>query len=160
MQITDNKVVSINYTLTDDANNVIDSSEGGDPLAYLHGANNIIPGLEIALSGKSVGDKLKVTVKPEDAYGVRDEALLQVIPRDRFEPDVDIQIGMQFQTPSESGLEVVTVIQVTDDGVTVDGNHPLAGVTLLFNVEVVEVRDASEEELSHGHVHGPDGHHH
>ena len=160
MQIADNKVVSINYTLTDNTNNVIDSSEGGEPLAYLHGASNIIPGLEIALGGKTVGDKLKVTVLPEEAYGVRDEALLQVIPRDRFEPDVDIQIGMQFQTPSESGLEVVTVISVTDDGVTVDGNHPLAGVTLLFSVEVMEVRDATEEELSHGHVHGPDGHHH
>jgi FKBP-type peptidyl-prolyl cis-trans isomerase SlyD len=160
MQIAKNKVVIINYVLTDDTDTVIDSSEGGEPLAYLHGANNIIPGLENALTGKVAGDKLKVTVPPEEAYGLREDDMVQLIPRDRFEPGVEIEVGMQFQTPTEAGVSVVTVTKVEHDNVTIDANHPLAGVTLLFNVEVMEVRDASAEELSHGHVHGAGGHHH
>jgi FKBP-type peptidyl-prolyl cis-trans isomerase SlyD len=160
MQIAKHKVVSINYVLTDNTNNVIDSSEGGEPLAYLHGANNIIPGLENALTGKAAGDKLKVTVPPEDAYGLREEEMIQLIPRERFEPGVEIEVGMQFQTPTEDGVSVVTVTQVDGDNVTIDANHPLAGVTLIFSVEVMDVRDASAEELSHGHVHGAGGHHH
>lgn len=160
MQIAKNKVVSINYTLKDDADNVIDSSEGAEPLAYIHGIGNIIPGLENALTGKAKGDKVAVTVAPAEAYGERDEALTQVVPRDRFEPGVDIQAGMQFHTNSEGGIQVVTVTAVDDQGVTVDANHPLAGVTLNFQVEVMDVRDATDEELSHGHVHGPGGHQH
>jgi len=160
MQIAKNKVVSINYVLTDNSNTVIDSSEGGEPLAYLHGANNIIPGLENALTGKVAGDKLKVTVAPEDAYGVREEEMIQLIPRERFEPGVEIEVGMQFQTPTEDGVSVVTVTSVDGENITIDANHPLAGVTLVFSVEVMDVRDASEEELSHGHVHGAGGHHH
>ena len=160
MQIAKNKVVSINYTLTDDAHNVIDSSDGDEPLTYLHGSNNIIPGLENALTGKSVGDKLKVTVAPEEAYGERVEDMVQVVPRDRFEPDAELEVGMQFQTPTDDSVSVVTITKVDADSVTVDANHPLAGLTLLFSVEVVDVRDASAEELSHGHVHGAGGHHH
>lgn len=160
MQIAKNKVVSINYTLTDDAHNAIDSSDGAEPLTYLHGSNNIIPGLENALTGKSVGDKLKVTVAPEEAYGERVEDMVQVVPRDRFEPDAELEVGMQFQTPTDDDVSVVTITKVDADSVTVDANHPLAGLTLLFSVEVVEVRDASAEELSHGHVHGAGGHHH
>jgi len=160
MQIAKNKVVSINYVLTDDDNTVIDSSEGGEPLAYLHGANNIIPGLENALTGKVAGDKLKVTVPPEEAYGVREEEMIQLIPRERFEPGVEIEVGMQFQTPTEDGVSVVTVTSVDGENITIDANHPLAGVTLVFSVEIMNVRDASEEELSHGHVHGAGGHHH
>ncbi len=160
MQIAKNKVVSINYTLTDDAYNVIDSSDGTEPLTYLHGSNNIIPGLENALTGKSVGDKLKVTVAPEEAYGERVEDMVQVVPRDRFEPDAELEVGMQFQTPTDDDISVVTITKVDADSVTVDANHPLAGLTLLFSVEVVDVRDASAEELSHGHVHGAGGHHH
>lgn len=160
MQIAKNKVVVINYVLTDDNDTVIDSSEGGEPMAYLHGANNIIPGLENALTGKVAGDKLKVTVPPEEAYGQREEGMVQLIPRERFEPGVEIEVGMQFQTPTEDGVSVVTVTKVENDNVTIDANHPLAGVTLLFSVEVMEVRDASAEELSHGHVHGAGGHHH
>ena len=160
MQIAKNKVVSINYTLTDDAHNAIDSSDGTEPLTYLHGSNNIIPGLENALTGKSVGDKLKVTVAPEDGYGEREEDMVQVVPRDRFEPDAELEVGMQFQTPTDDSVSVVTITKVDADSVTVDANHPLAGLTLLFSVEVVEVRDASAEELSHGHVHGAGGHHH
>lgn len=160
MQIAKNKVVSINYTLTDDAHNAIDSSDGAEPLTYLHGSNNIIPGLENALTGKSVGDKLKVTVAPEEAYGERVEDMVQVVPRDRFEPDAELEVGMQFQTPTDDDVSVVTITKVDADSVTVDANHPLAGLTLLFSVEVVEVRDASAEELSHGHVHGAGGRHH
>lgn len=160
MQIAKNKVVVINYILTDDSNTVIDKSEDGEPMAYLHGANNIIPGLEKALTGKVAGDKLNVTVPPEEAYGEREEGLVQLIPRERFEPGVEIEVGMQFQTPTEDSISVVTVTKVADDQVTIDANHPLAGVTLLFKVEVVEVREASAEELSHGHVHGAGGHHH
>ncbi|MBI5612273.1 MAG: peptidylprolyl isomerase [Gammaproteobacteria bacterium] len=160
MQIAKHKVVSINYTLTDQADTVLDSSEGGDLLVYIHGVGHIIPGLENALAGKAAGDTLKVTVPPEQAYGLRNEALKQTVPRDRFEPDMDIEAGMRFHAPTEDGVEIVTVTMVDGDSVTVDANHPLAGMTLNFSVEVVEVRDASAEELSHGHVHGPGGHHH
>jgi FKBP-type peptidyl-prolyl cis-trans isomerase SlyD len=160
MQIAKHKVVGINYTLTDQGNTVLDSSAGGDPLVYIHGNGHIIPGLENALIGKAVGDKLEVTVPPQEAYGPRNEALKQTVPRDRFEPGADIQAGTRFQAPTENGVEIVTVTHVDDDSVTIDANHPLAGMTLNFSVEVVEVRDASAEELSHGHVHGPGGHHH
>ena len=160
MQIAKGTVVSINYTLTDDSNNVIDSSAGGEPLAYIHGADNIIPGLEKALAGKTAGDRLEVSVSPQEAYGLRDEALAQVIPRDRFESAQDIEIGMQFQTPTSDGVSVVTVTGVDNENVTVDANHPLAGMTLHFSVEVVAVGSATSEELDHGHVHGPGGPHH
>ncbi|MHB8453280.1 MAG: FKBP-type peptidyl-prolyl cis-trans isomerase [Acidiferrobacterales bacterium] len=160
MQIAKDTVVSINYTLTDDANNVIDSSTNGEPLAYIHGAGNIIPGLENALTGKSAGDRLEVTVPPQNAYGLRDESLSQVIPRNRFESSQDIEIGMQFQTPTPDGVSIVTITNVDGENVTVDANHPLAGMTLHFSVEVVEVRTPTHEELNHGHVHGPGGHNH
>ncbi len=160
MHIAKHKVVSINYTLTDHTDTVLDSSAGGDPLVYIHGLGHLIPGLESALAGKAAGDSLKVTVAPQDAYGLRNETLKQTVPRDRFEPGADIHVGMRFQSPTDDGVEVVTVIHLDDQSVTVDANHPLAGITLKFDVEVVAVRDASAEELSHGHVHGPDGHHH
>ena len=159
MTIQAQKVITLNYTLRDKAGVVIDQSQDGS-FCYLHGANNIIPGLERALTGKVAGDKLKVTVPPEEAYGEREEGMVQLIPRERFEPGVEIEVGMQFQTPTEDGVSVVTVTKVENDSVTIDANHPLAGVTLLFSVEVMEVRDASAEELSHGHVHGAGGHHH
>jgi len=160
MQISANKVVSIDYTLTDDNGAVIDSSEGRGPLAYLQGHGNIIPGLESALEGKTTGDALQVSVAPAEGYGERDDSLTQEVPRQMFENADEIQVGMQFQTGSEQGMHIVTVTAIDDENVTVDANHPLAGQTLNFDVKVVEVRDASEEELSHGHVHGPDGHDH
>ena len=160
MHIAKHKVVSINYTLTDQTNTVLDSSAGGDPLVYIHGSGHIIPGLENALNGKVVGDALKVTVPPQEAYGLRDEVLKQTVPRDRFEPGADIHVGMRFQSPTDDGVEIVTVTHLDDQSVTVDANHPLAGMTLNFDVEVLAVRDASAEELSHGHVHGAGGHHH
>jgi len=160
MQISDKKVVSIHYTLTNDKGEVLDSSSGKEPLAYLHGGKNIISGLENALAGKQVGDKFNISIPPEEAYGVHDEALIQTIPKSVFQGIDNIEQGMQFQAKSEQGIQVVTVTKVDGDKITVDGNHALAGQTLNFDVEVADVREASEEELQHGHVHGPEGHHH
>jgi FKBP-type peptidyl-prolyl cis-trans isomerase SlyD len=160
MQISADKVVSIDYTLTNSEGAVIDSSEGRGPLAYLQGHSNIIPGLESALEGKSAGDALQVTVEPKDGYGERDDNLTQAVPRQMFENAEEIQIGMQFQTMTEQGPHIVTVVGVDEENVTVDANHPLAGQTLNFDVKVVEVRDASAEEVEHGHVHDPEGHEH
>ncbi|TCK09584.1 FKBP-type peptidyl-prolyl cis-trans isomerase [Marinobacterium mangrovicola] len=160
MQIAANAVVSIHYTLTNAAGDKLDSSEGQEPLAYLHGASNIIPGLENALVGKAVGDKLSVTVEPEEGYGEVREELVQEVDRSNFEGIDVVEPGMQFMAQTPWGQQPVTVVKVEGDNVTLDGNHPLAGQTLSFDVEVVEVREATEEELSHGHVHGEGGHEH
>lgn len=155
MQIAENKVATIHYTLTDNDGQTLDSSSGGDPLAYLHGAGNIIPGLEKALEGKVEGDTVSVTVEPGEGYGERNEDLVQSVPRAAFEGVDNVEAGMQFEAQSPDGNVVrVTVTEVGDDQVTVDANHPLAGQTLNFDVEVAEVREASEEEKGHGHVHG------
>lgn len=160
MEITQNSVVYIHYTLTNDAGEVLDSSRGNDPLAYLHGGGNIIPGLENALVGKKPGDKLQVRVDPKQGYGERNPELVQDVPRRAFQGISDIKPGMSFQAQSSQGPMQVTVTRVVGDMVTVDGNHPLAGEHLNFDVEITEVRTATEEELSHGHVHGAGGHHH
>lgn len=161
MLIARNKVVRFDYTLTDDSANVLDTSEGGEPLTYLHGAGNIIPGLETALEGKRAGESLKVRVPAADAYGERHDELVQSIPREMFEEGDAIEVGMQFHSSDDDGdTRVVTVVSTDADNVTVDGNHPLAGVPLNFAVTIVEVRDASAEELAHGHVHSAGGHHH
>ena len=160
MQISANKVVSIHYTLTNDKGEVLDSSSGKAPLAYLHGNKNIISGLENALAGKEVGAKFNITIPPEEAYGVHDEALIQVIPKSVFQGIDSVEPGMQFQAKSDEGIQVVTVTKVDGDKITVDGNHALAGETLNFNVEVADIREATAEELQHGHVHGPHGHGH
>lgn len=157
MLIAKNTVVTIDYTLTDDAGTVIDSSSGQAPLAYLHGVGNLIPGLESALEGQAAGAALQVRVEPEHGYGVRDERLVQAVPREAFEGG-EIEVGMRFRARTDDGEMVFTVMEVGRDKVTVDGNHPLAGVPLNFAVTVVGVRDATTEELSHGHVH--DGHTH
>lgn len=153
MQIAKNAVVAIDYTLHDTEGEVIDASPDGQPLKYLHGAGNIIPGLENALEGKTAGEDLEVTIAPVDAYGERDDRLTQDVPRSMFEGVEDIKAGMRFQAQTESGPQVVTVAAVTGDQVTVDANHPLAGETLKFTVRIADVREASEEEISHGHVH-------
>ena len=160
MQIALNCVAYIHYTLKDDAGAVIDSSAGGEPLAYLHGVGNLVPGLEKALEGKQAGEKLSVKVAPEEGYGVRDEGLVQQVPRRSFQGVRDLKEGMRFQAQTQSGPVAVTVTRVQGDMITVDGNHALAGVTLNFEVEVTKVREATAEELMHGHVHGPGGHHH
>jgi FKBP-type peptidyl-prolyl cis-trans isomerase SlyD len=160
MQVAKHKVISIDYTLTDAQGTELDSSRGRGPFDYIHGIGNIIPGLESALEGKSKGDQLNAVIAPEKGYGERDESLVQELPRSQFDTEEGIQVGMQFHAMSESGPRVVTVVSVDADNVTIDGNHPLAGVTLHFDVTVKEIRDATGEELSHGHVHGPDDHHH
>jgi len=161
MQISTNSVVLIDYTLTNDQGKVIDTSSGREPLAYLQGHQNIISGLESALEGKSAGDRVQVSIAPADGYGERDASLSQSVPREMFEDADQVIVGMQFHTMTEQGhQQVVTVTAVDAESVTVDANHPLAGETLNFDVTVVEVREPLPEELEHGHVHGPGGHHH
>ncbi len=157
--IQNNSVVTFHYTLTNATGEVLDKSEG-EPLIYLHGAHNIVPGLENELAGKTVGDKFKVTVEPEQGYGEYQAELLQEVPRNMFQGVDEIQVGMQFQAQTDDGLQVVTVKDVTPELVIVDANHPLAGQALTFDVEVVGIREATNEELEHGHAHGAGGHHH
>ncbi len=160
MQVAKDAVVTIHYTLKNDAGETVDSSAGGEPLAYLQGNGNLIPGLENALEGKQAGDKVSVKVAPGEGYGEYDKSLVQQVPRRSFKGIANVQVGMQFQVQSNQGPRAVTVTNVVGDMVTVDGNHPLAGQNLNFDVEITDVRAASEEELAHGHVHGPGGHHH
>lgn len=161
MQITQDSVVSIHYTLTNDAGETIDSSAGGDPLTYLQGNGNLIPGLENALTGKQPGDKLQVKIAPADGYGEYNKELVQSVPRRQFKGIKNVRVGMQFQVQGEGGHpRSVTVTHIMGDMVTIDGNHTLAGQNLNFDVEVTDVREATAEELAHGHVHGPGGHHH
>lgn len=160
MQVQSDHVVSIDYTLKNDAGEVMDSSEQTGPLAYLHGHQNIIPGLEKALDDKAVGETLSVSIEPADAYGERNEEMIQTVPRSMFQGVDEIEPGMRFQAQTEGGVTVVTIKEVNGDEITLDGNHELAGETLHFDVEIKDVRPASEEEIEHGHVHGPDGHEH
>lgn len=160
MRIEKNAVVGIEYTLTGEDGQVIDSSREREPLYYIQGLGQIIPGLETALEGRSHGEELRVKVPPEAGYGEHRRELIREVPKERFPDDADLEIGNQFRASSEQGPIVVTVTQVAEEVVTVDANHPLAGETLNFEVEIVEVREASTEELDHGHVHGQDGHDH
>ena len=161
MTISERKVVSIHYKVADAASaEVFDSSEGGDPMIYLHGAQNVIPGLEQALEGKAVGDEFVVTVEPADAYGDYSEDRIQQVPIEAFEQMEKIEPGMVVSAQSEEGQITLMVTEVDETTVTVDANHPLAGKSLTFDVKVEAIRDASEEEMEHGHVHGAGGHHH
>ncbi len=161
MTIAENKVVTLHYEVADnDSGEVIDSSSGGQPLTYLHGARNIIPGLENALEGKAVGDELEVTIEAADAYGERSEDRVQRVPHEAFAEIDKVETGMTVTAQTESGPINLVVSAVDDDAVTVDANHPLAGKALKFNVKVESIRDASDEEVEHGHVHGPEGHDH
>lgn len=161
MSIEQHKVVSIHYQVTDDdSDELLDSSENAEPMTYLHGARNLIPGLEQALEGKQVGDELEVTVAPADAYGERSEDRVQQVPRTAFANVERVEPGVTVTAETESGPINLVIVEVGDDTVTVDANHPLAGRSLRFAVRVEAVRDASDEEVSHGHVHGPGGHEH
>lgn len=160
MQVASGRVVSIHYTLTNEGGQTLDSSTGREPLAYLHGHGNLINGLEKALEGRQTGDKLDVKLPPEDAYGLRDDSLIQTLPRRAFKGIGDLRVGMRLQAQSDRGPRAITVKHIAGDLVTVDGNHELAGETLNFAVEIAEVREATQEELDHGHVHGPGGHSH
>ena len=160
MQIADKCVVAIDYTLTDDDNNQLDSSAGREPLHYLHGAKNIIPGLEAALTGKSVGDELRVDLEPEQAYGPVDPELIQAAPHTAFDDMSQVKPGVQFQAQGPDGqVRIVTVKEVRDNDVVIDANHPLAGKALHFDVTVKDIREATRQALDHGHVHGPGGVH-
>jgi len=160
MHIAERTVASFHYTLTNDAGDVLDSSEGREPLTYLHGAGNIVPGLEEKMAGHVVGDTFTVDVHPIDGYGEYVAELVQGMPRESFEGIDDLAVGMQFQAQTQHGMIPVVITGIEGDTVTVDGNHPLAGKTLHFAVEITEVREASVEEALHGHVHGAGGHHH
>jgi FKBP-type peptidyl-prolyl cis-trans isomerase SlyD len=153
MEIGNERVVSIHYTLKDDSGTVLDSSSDGDPLQYIHGAGNIIPGLEGALEGAQPGARLDVQVKAADGYGDRDDSLIMTVDRSAFEGVEAPEVGMRFRGRTNVGEQIFTITGVEGDRVTVDGNHPLAGVDLNFEVEVKEVREATQEELDHGHVH-------
>jgi FKBP-type peptidyl-prolyl cis-trans isomerase SlyD len=158
MKIANNCVVFMNYTLTNDEGQTIDTNVGGEPMPYLHGGNNIVPGLETALDGLDVGETVKVAVQPEEGYGPVVPEAIQTIPLEAFGDGQDIQPGMQFQAQGPEGqIQVITIKEVTDEGILVDGNHPLAGQVLNFDVEIVEVREATEVELEHGHPHMGDG---
>ncbi len=155
MQICKDVVASMNYVFKDDAGTVLDQSKD-EPMVYLHGAGNLISGLESRLEGKSAGDKLEATVPPEEAYGVMDPARKQTVQGEMFPKDTVIEVGMQFHGADHSGNPlVVTVDSIDGDEIIIDGNHELAGKTLHFSVEITDVRKATKDELAHGHVHGP-----
>jgi len=160
-KIADDHAVTIHYTLTNNAGDILDTSVDGEPLVYLHGAGNIIPGLEDALLGKAQGDDFKVTIQPEDGYGVRHPELMQVMPRSAFGGAGQLEVGMEFTAQGSDGhMQRVGITAIDGDNITIDGNHPLAGEVLNFSVTVEEVRKATREEMEHGHVHGAGGHHH
>ena len=151
----------MHYELKDAEGEVLDSSKGQEPLVYLHGAGNIIPGLEEALVGKAVGDTVDAVVAPEKGYGMPVDALVQTVPKEAFGEEVSkVEVGMRFQAETEQGPVPVVVTAMDEKTVTVDGNHPLAGKELHFNVSIAEIREASAEEIEHGHAHGPGGHQH
>lgn len=152
--IGDDLVVTMHYKLTDNEGNVLDSSEGSEPLTYLHGAGNIIPGLEKALVGKVEGDTQQVTVEPAEAYGEVMPELMQTVDKAAFQGVDSVEVGMSFEAQTSDGsVQHIVVTKVDGNQVTVDANHPLAGVVLNFDVEIVSVREASKEEIAHGHVH-------
>lgn len=161
MTIENDHVVTIEYTLHGKGGQIIDSSKGRAPLSYLHGKRNIVKGLEKELTGKKKGDEFKVSVSPAEGYGTRDERLMAVVPKQELLDQVpDLEIGVQLQAQTPQGMQILTVAKIEGDEVTLDGNHPLAGETLNFTIKIIDVRVATKEELSHGHVHGPGGHHH
>jgi len=160
MQVAKHAVVTIQYTLTAPDGEVLDTSDGGEPLAYVHGTESIVPGLERALEGKQKGDHFDVHVGPEEGYGERDERLVHAVTRTQLPPGLPLEVGLQLQAKSPDGDLIVTVVKLEGERVTLDGNHPLAGLDLHFRGEIVGVRAATHEELAHGHVHGAGGHAH
>lgn len=158
MKITKDKVVAIQFELSDPSGEILDDGGEGDEWYLMMGVGEAPPGLEKALEGKQVGDSFKVTLPPADAYGEREEQLVQKLPKTDLGEDVEIAVGDQLEAEADGSWELVTVVAVDEDTVTIDGNHELAGKTLVFDVKVVEVRDPTDEELQHGHAHGPHSH--
>jgi FKBP-type peptidyl-prolyl cis-trans isomerase SlyD len=153
MKVQKNTVVTIDYTLRDDNGNILDSSRGRTPLKYLHGNGALIPGLEKALEGKEPGESFSITISPEEGYGYKDEGLIQEVPKDLFDDSNGLEVGMQFQAQTEQGMYILTIVEIKDNTVVVDGNHPLAGQNLNFDISILDVRNATAEELAHGHAH-------
>jgi len=160
MTITKHQVVTLEYTLKNDQGEVLDTSEGAEPLSYIHGLGHIVPGLEKALEGKSQGEKFKVTIPPEEGYGERIEQMVQSVPKSEFKDLENLAPGIQFEIETEQGPLLLTVLEVGDTEVLLDGNHPLAGMPLHFEVEISTIRKATDEEISHGHIHGEGAHQH
>ena len=160
MEIAKNSVVTLNYTLKNGEGTLLDTSDGREPMVYLHGVGGLIPGLEKELNGKSKGAKMNVVVKPEDGYGSRRDDLLKIVSKDGFQGEEEMQVGMQVQLDTEHGPAIALISKIEENDVTLDLNHPLADMTLHFDVSIEDVREATEEEISHGHVHGPGGHNH
>lgn len=160
MNITKDFVVEMDYILTDKNGNVLDASEKGEPLAYLHGHQNIVPGLEKELEGRKANDSFKVTVTPEEGYGPKRDELLKEVPKADLSGIPDLEVGLQLQADTPYGVQVFEVTEIKGDTVVLDGNHPLAGEELNFDIKILSVRVATSEELTHGHAHGPHGHHH
>lgn len=158
MKIENNRAVQIHYTLKDDQGEILDSSMDRGPLPYIHGVGALIPGLESELLGKEAGEKFTAVIAPENGYGEYDEGYVFQVGASEFEEDDEIEVGMQIQLDTENGPSIATITKIEGEEVTLDLNHPLAGVSLHFDVEVIEVREATKEELDHGHVH--DGHQH
>ncbi|MDP5212542.1 peptidylprolyl isomerase [Pseudoalteromonas tunicata] len=156
MKIAQNAVVKMHYSVIDKDNNAIDSSMNEEPLEVIIGSGYLIPGLENALIGKEVGDAFNVTVPPSKGYGERHEGLMQAVPKSMFE-GIEVEIGMQFRATTDDGEETVMILDIQGDDVLVDGNHPLSGIELTFDVKILEVREATADELAHGHVHSPGG---
>lgn len=162
MTITENKVALINYTLKDDSGELLESTLEREPLAFIQGKGNLISGLEKELEGKKTGDKISAVIKPKDAYGIRSDENIHKVPLASFEPDGEekLEIGMQVRVETSQGISVADVTKIEGEEVTLDLNHALAGETLHFDVEIVDIREATKDELEHGHAHGPGGHHH
>ncbi|WP_028972525.1 FKBP-type peptidyl-prolyl cis-trans isomerase [Spirochaeta cellobiosiphila] len=160
MKIADKAVAYLEFELKSETGEVLDSSSDHGPIAYIHGMGNLVPGLEKALEDKSAGDKIDIKLEPKEGYGIYNEELVQDVPKDYLKEIPDLAVGMELEGETEEGIQIVYVKEIGEDTITIDGNHPLAGKTLEFHVEVVSVREATSEEIEHGHVHGEHGHHH
>ena len=160
MNIEKHSVVQMHYKLTNGEGMLLDSSEGREPLTYLHGKKMLIEGLEKQLDGKKIGDKFKAEVKADEAYGQKHDDMIHVVPKSNFNGDGELKPGLQIQIDTNQGMQMALITKVEGEDVTVDMNHPLAGMDLTFDVEIIEVRKATTEEIDHGHVHGPGGHQH
>lgn len=158
MKVTENAVVTFDYTLKNDKGDVIDTSSGATPLSYIHAGGNIIPGLEKELDGKSEGDQFSATVSPDEGYGTYDDSLVFTVAREKLPKEQTLQNGMQFQTETPQGPRILTLTSFNDSEATLDANHPLAGQTLHFDVTVREVREATDQEIAQGQIHSQDGH--
>lgn len=160
MTIKSGTVVTMHYTLKNKSGDIIDSSEGKSPLTYLQGSQNIVIGLEKALEGMNAGDAVKAVVSPEEGYGVKRDDLLQTVPITQFDAPERVLPGAEFQVDTNQGVQSILIKEVNGTDVVVDFNHPLAGETLFFDIDIVEIRESTEEEKDHGHVHGVGGHQH